>query len=245
MIIVATSDLHGWLPHVTESFDLMLLAGDIEPVRNHSIAYQQDWYKKDFAPWIESLPFKDEHSKVFLIGGNHSHLLSVKKFDGNELLYGVKENTPSRVVNLKNSLETFKHPDGDITVWGTPNCKEFCNWWNMYPDDILATHYEQIPKDLDILLSHDCPYGCCDRCDGWIKMGRVPEHIGNKPLREAILQRNIKLGIFGHLHTGNHNGEMLGNTLCYNVSYLNEQYEPAYPFKYIIWKNGQVVQDGD
>ena len=39
--IVASSDFHGYLPKITKPFDLMLLAGDLEPARNHNYHYQK------------------------------------------------------------------------------------------------------------------------------------------------------------------------------------------------------------
>lgn len=57
--IAASSDFHGNLPEVTEPFDLMLLGGDLEPARNHNWAYQRQWYKEEFLPWVQELPFNN------------------------------------------------------------------------------------------------------------------------------------------------------------------------------------------
>ena len=40
--IVASSDFHGWLPEITRPFDLMLLAGDLEPAHDHYYEYQRE-----------------------------------------------------------------------------------------------------------------------------------------------------------------------------------------------------------
>ena len=34
----------------------------------------------------------------------------------------------------------------------------------MRDDDILEELYKDIPKNIDILISHDAPYGCSDIC---------------------------------------------------------------------------------
>ena len=113
----------------------------------------------------------------------------------------------------------------------------------MLSDDVLKEKYSEIPKDCDILLSHDCPYGACDMCYGWKDWGRTPIHIGNKELRNAILDKSPKVNLCCHLHSANHNWEQLGNTMVRQVSLLDESYIPTYPIFYFKW-NGQVVQDG-
>ena len=246
--IAASSDFHGNLPEVTKPFDLMLLAGDLEPAHDHTWSYQHQWYKEQFLPWIMELPFKDEWSKVIFIAGNHSCYLAQEGHS-----FRVKElerESNGRLQYLHHEWCFFDYLDEEtgeiknIYIFGTPYCKIFGNWWNMLSDKALTEKYSEIPSNIDILVSHDCPYGTCDMCYGWEDFGRTPKHIGNKPLRDAILERDIKLGIFAHLHTANHVGELLGNTQCYQVSLLNERYEVAYPITYFKWKDG-VVQDGD
>ena len=53
----------------------------------------------------------------------------------------------------------------------------------------------------------------------WINATRKPVVLvpGNHEDREC-----------GHIHTGDHTPVRLGSTLCRNVSYLDEQYTPAY-----------------
>ena len=80
-------------------------------------------------------------------------------------------------------------------------------------------------------------------CYGWKDWGRIPEHIGNKILRDAILDKSPKVALVGHLHSANHNWEQLGNTMVRQVSLLDESYIPTYPIFYFKW-NEQVVQDG-
>ena len=243
--IAASSDFHGNLPEVTEPFDLMLLGGDLEPAHNHNWAYQRRWYKEEFLPWVQELPFKDVWSKVIFIAGNHSVYLAKEGHS-----FRVKEleiDSGGRLVYLHNEWYNFDYLDEDkikvLTIFGTPYCKIFGNWWNMLNDDILKEKYSEIPNNTDILLSHDCPYGVCDMCFGWKDWGRTPEHIGNKVLRDAILDKSPKIALVGHLHSANHNWEQLGNTMVRQVSLLNESYIPTYPIFYFKW-NEQVVQDG-
>ena len=64
--IVTSSDFHGHLPKITKPFDLMLLAGDLEPATNHNFYYQRDWYKMKFIPWVQNLPFKNVTINVII-----------------------------------------------------------------------------------------------------------------------------------------------------------------------------------
>lgn len=70
--IVALSDMHGTLPKIEKSFDLMLIAGDsVDLTCQRSSKLSENWYLEEFLDWVDQLPFKDEQSKIILIAGNH------------------------------------------------------------------------------------------------------------------------------------------------------------------------------
>ena len=71
MVILATSDFHGYLPFVKEPFDLLLICGDICPAYCHAASFQKDWINDEFVKWVNGLPFKTDDSKVILTPGNH------------------------------------------------------------------------------------------------------------------------------------------------------------------------------
>ena len=81
----------------------------------------------------------------------------------------------------------------------------------------------------------DCMCGevCCVKPDTKVyEVAKLMEknHIGCVPLRDAILEKTPKLVLHGHLHSTNHNAELMepSNTKVYNVSYVDEGYEPVY-----------------
>lgn len=65
--ICAISDLHGNLIDI-QPCELLLICGDIIPLKmQRNIPQSLSWFKKEFIPWIESLPCKE----VVFIAGNH------------------------------------------------------------------------------------------------------------------------------------------------------------------------------
>ena len=235
--IVALSDMHGTLPKIEKSFDLMLIAGDcVDLTCQRVVKLSEDWYLEEFLDWVDQLPFKDEQSKIILIAGNHDVGLEKMSSETKQLfLIALDKRSNSRVVYLENELYIYKHNDEEISIFGTPYCKIFGNWAFMGNDDWLKFQYSKIPEKVDILLTHDAPYGTSDRCYGWLEHGRTPIHIGNEPLRDAIIDKNPIICIHGHLHSSNHDVETLANTKVYNVSILDENYEETYKPFYFIW----------
>src|SRR3954452_22943471 len=68
-VIVAASDLHGHLPDVPEC-DLLLLAGDLCPVADHSIPTQAQFPAGPFKDWLASVPAR----QIVGIAGNHDFI---------------------------------------------------------------------------------------------------------------------------------------------------------------------------
>lgn len=225
--ILALSDLHGQLPEINSSFDLMLLGGDlVELYSQSSKLATKEWYEICFSDWINTLPFENEDSKVLWIAGNHEVAFEKLRIAGRiELARLVNERTNGRAIYLEDELYNFH----GITIYGTPWCRIFGNWAFMKNCDSLKEIYSKIPENIDILLTHDAPYGTSDLCFGWQAWGRTPVHIGNEPLRDIILEKNPHWNLHGHLHSSNHNEEILGSTSVYNVSLLDEEYNQAYP----------------
>ena len=128
-----------------------------------------------------------------------------------------------KVTYLKNEyVDYLSIQDSKVyRIFGTPYCHIFGNWAFMRSEEILAKKFSQIPNNIDILISHDAPYGTSDICfEGWSK-----GHIGCPELRNAILEKKPKYNFHGHLHTANHGEEILNETKVYNTSILNESYE--------------------
>ena len=204
MDIVALSDLHGVLPDISKPFDLMLLPGDIVNLYNQSSpANSEDWYLGEFLDWINYLPYKNEHSKVILIAGNHD--LGIYRMKANRkkmFLTALRERSNDRIVYLENESYNFICEDETLKIFGTPYCKIFGNWAFMGNSEFLKEKYSEIPNDIDILISHDAPnisnVGTIMQQTVWSD-GTL--QVGNDVLTEVLGTKNIKLTLVGHIHS--------------------------------------------
>lgn len=217
MKIVAISDMHGYLKDIPEC-DLLIIAGDISPLRIQSnTAKMLEWLEDDFMPWLE----RQLCHKVVLVAGNHDFIFEV---DGiQEEVTRIFDMYSSWFTYLENETVKIDIDDHEISIFGTPYCSVFGNWPFMYENDLLADFFKEIPSKVDIIVSHDAPYGTSDVCSEG--MAKYEGHIGNRPLAEALKNVEFKYLFHGHLHTSNHEAEELNVGLVYNVSLLNEDYK--------------------
>ena len=65
---------------------------------------------------------------------------------------------------------------------------------------------EDIPKDIDILVTHYPPYGILD------------EGMGNTEILNFILHSQPKYHLFGHIHSTAGQKDIFGNTTCVNIA---------------------------
>ena len=225
MKICAFSDMHGQLDFKVEPCDIVLIGGDIVPLNIQSYSTPSEkWFKTVFIPWCNNLPCE----KVVFIAGNHDYFL-LRHPDRMRLM--LKENG-DKVVYLDCEIFEYKGK----TIFGTPWCKPFGRWAFMesYEEqDKRYARYLDIIGKIDILMSHDAPYGVsdvllqedCPWADG--------KHIGNESLRKLLDKAQPQYNFHGHLHSTNRNAEYLGKTIVHNVSLLDEFYKMVYKPLYI------------
>lgn len=210
--VVATSDLHGYLPVIPEC-DLLCICGDIvlTSIQNHK-HFTESWLLTGFKKWCEEAPC----DKVLFIAGNHDIWFN-KEF--------MTTNFPKegKVTYLQDELYTYKGK----TIYGTPYCQIFGNWAFMLPPKELEETYSKIPENLDILMTHDQPRGYGDVLlqEVWWNDG---SNIGNKQLATAVLEKQPRYMFVGHLHSTTHQCVKIGETRRYNVSISDEYYNPVY-----------------
>lgn len=219
MKICAISDLHGNLIDINPA-DVLFICGDIVPLYiQHNIPDSITWIKEVFIPWCEEQPV----NQIYLIAGNHDFAFENRDLEINKLFLGTK------VIYLNNQYAEYLDTEtGKIyTIWGSPLCHMFGRGWVfMYEPEYEKEQFEKMPKDCDIVITHDAPYGTSDICfESWRDNTK---HIGNVELAEVVKEKQPKLLLHGHLHSSNHECEMLGDTKVYNVSIVDERYEIKY-----------------
>lgn len=216
--VCGISDMHGNLDFKIKECDILCICGDIVPLtvqKYHEGTFK--WIKKTFIPWCNEQPCE----KIFLIGGNHDLMFEVHPDETRDVFKDTK------ITYLMDESAEYTKGEKTIKIYGTPWCHQFFDWAFMTDDEHLTDIYKNIPEDVDILLTHDCSYGSCDvllQKTAW----NNAEHVGCKPLAEAVKHKKPKIQLSGHLHSGRHSFEWFGNTQCTNVSLLDETYKLIY-----------------
>lgn len=208
--IVATSDFHGFLPEpgVIEPCDLLLIGGDICPVSDHSLMRQQTWLNSVFRRWLQQQLDEGVAKEIVGICGNHDFIGQTGV--GRELL----NDLPWHYLE-DSSVELF----GEV-IHGSPYTPQFGDWAFMKTDDRLRKHWDAIPDNVTILVTHGPPYKSCD------KVVRGNELVGSKTLRRrAFALKDMWLHVVGHIHEGY--GEKPADHRVANVSRVDVRYEPT------------------
>jgi Icc-related predicted phosphoesterase len=137
----------------------------------------------------------------------------------------------------------------DIKIWGSPVQPTFCNWafnrsitgeTDPHPD--IRPHWDMIPEDTDILITHGPPRGILDAIWSQHFSGIIEENVGCPFLKMRIDEVKPRLHVFGHIH--NEQGifkRLNDNTTFINASQLDDNYEVAYTPKTIIWEDGVKI----
>lgn len=165
-----------------------------------------------FFGWFNTLNYKHR----ICIAGNHDVWL--ENCNPSELR-GI---LPPDVIYLNDSgceVEGFK-------FWGSPVTPRFMNWaFNRDRGEDIKKHWDLIPANTDILITHGPSFGLVDECPNFDDPRGELVHVGCKDLAEKIKQINPKLHVCGHVHYG-YGHQYLRDTLYVNASICNEEYSP-------------------
>ena len=235
MKIVTLSDTHGKHKQLQiPNGDMIIHAGDCTK-NGHELQ------AKEFLEWYGDLP----HKHKILIAGNHDWF-----FENNLDFPNDSTTTYNNIIYLNDSTIEI---DG-IKIWGSPVQPAFCDWafnrsrteeesqgvkkvirnnlFNLYP--YIGNHWNKIPLDVDILVTHTPPYGIFDKT----QIGN--QHVGCKVLANKIAQlNNLKLHIFGHIHEskGMQTVKHSRHITYINTASLDLNYIPRKQSCYILdWK---------
>ena len=160
-----------------------------------------------FLEWFNNL---DQYTHKIFIAGNHDRIF---------------ENEASDALRLVEEYPNIKYlQDSELTInglkiWGSPWQPEFHNWAFNLPrnGDVLRRTWNQIPMDIDILITHGPAFGHLDIS------GYGETNVGCELLRERIDKIKPLIHTFGHIH-GSAGYKFDGNTHYFNASILGERY---------------------
>ena len=205
--IVFISDTHNKHKHLTSkgmgnilgSGDYLIHAGDCTSMGSKNEITQ-------FLEWFSNTDFKH---KIF-IAGNHD-------FGFEQQTDIAQEYKDMGVIYLFDNEVTI---DG-IKFYGSPWQPEFHNWaFNLSRGEELSEKWEQIPNDVDILITHGPAYGILDYAP-------IGGHVGCEELYRKIVEVKPKIHVCGHIHDG-YGQKNMGGIEFLNASVLNDRYEHAH-----------------
>jgi Icc-related predicted phosphoesterase len=163
---------------------------------------------RNFFKWFSAL---DRYEHKLIIAGNHDLL-----FERAGLL--ARSLVPKNVIYLQDSGVEIN----GLKFYGTPVQKIFHNWAFNRTDDILKKHWEAIPGDIDILITHSPLYGILD----FVPFER--SHEGCPILYDEVINRiRPKAMFFGHIHEGR-GTYAFENITFVNASLLDDNYDMIY-----------------
>jgi Icc-related predicted phosphoesterase len=168
--------------------DVLLHAGDIGYKSNRQEI-------EDFLDWFGKQP----HTHKIFIAGNHDFFFEREKTSV------IQKMLPEGVHYLKDEACIV----GGIKIWGSPYTPWFYHWaFNKRRGESLAKHWNNIPADTDVLLTHGPVYGILD-------MLLNEQHAGDKDLLRRVLEVKPKAHVCGHIH------ESYGTTRRHSIRFVN------------------------
>ena len=162
-----------------------------------------------FLNWFNCLPHKN---KIF-IAGNHDLAFEKDSFIKNVLRYDYPQLT---------YLEDSGCEIEGVKFWGSPVSPRFFNWaFNRTRGAEIRRHWDMIPLDTDVLITHGPPFQILDRAP----RGNSYDHVGCRDLLDKIVLLSPKLHLFGHIHADGGKSFVSGmNTIFCNASIVSEDY---------------------
>ena len=198
MKIVIISDTHGQHDNlIIPTGDMIIHAGDVSEVGDENRV-------KCFLKWFSNLEFK---YRIF-ISGNHDFYFEKEK---KEIIVKI---IPDNIIYLNDSQMIINN----LKIWGSPVQPWFYNWaFNRQRGADIKKHWDLIPTDTDIVITHGPPFGILDKTI-------TNEKVGCKDLYSYIQKIEPKFHIFGHIHEA-YGKIKKDKTIFINASVLNHRYK--------------------
>jgi predicted phosphodiesterase len=189
----------------------------------HSGDYTSRGYRHEVEDFYKWLTKQNQVSTIVFIEGNHD-IHADSKFNketrADEWFQDLQDEYLSdRIVRLCNTgVQTF-----GLNIWGSPITPDFYpEFWgfNMTRGEKIARHWETIPDNTDILVTHGPPFAILDNTPR-------NELVGCSHLIWKINQINLKIHTFGHIHHS-HGIKEVNKTTFVNAAQCNERNQIEY-----------------
>ena len=163
----------------------------------------------DFAEFIA----KQDFAHKIVIAGNHERCFEDERRQDAEAI-------------LKDAGIVYLNDSGieisGVKFWGSPIQPAFFDWaFNRQRGEDIRWHWDLIPDDTDVLLTHGPAFGILD----WCTHG---ERVGCEDLLEAIQRIKPKIHAFGHIHES-YGMRETDSTVFVNACNLDERYQIKNP----------------
>ena len=197
MELVFISDTHNKHRNVTiPDGDMLIHAGDIS---SRGMESEID----DFFEWFQS----QSHRYKIFIAGNHDFFFERAPEDY------ITMKIPENIVYLNDSGCEIE----GLNFWGSPVQPEFFDWaFNRTRGKEIKAHWDLIPENTNILITHGPPYGILDKT---IRNDLV----GCEELAKKVMEMHPEIHVFGHIHEG-YGIIKKKNTTFINASILDHKY---------------------
>jgi len=160
----------------------------------------------DFMEWYSKLPFKHK----LLIAGNHDFYF---ERTSPELIEELLNRYPSVTYLNDSGVEI----DG-IKIWGSPIQPYFFNWAFNRTSEKIGAHWDKIPLDTNILITHG-------PIRGYLDLTSRGEATGCPILRNKVSElKELKLHVCGHIHEAYGRVDIPEGPTLVNASVLNLLY---------------------
>jgi Icc-related predicted phosphoesterase len=201
MTITVISDTHGLHRRIRNipSADMLVHAGDVSN-------YGEEHQVLDFLDWFSNQP----HPYKIFIAGNHDFF-----FEQENEKY-IQKNIPANIIYLNDSGCEVE----GIKIYGSPITPEFMDWaFNRKRGKDIKKHWDKIPSDTNILITHGPPFGILDT-------NKNQHKTGCEDLLKTVQKIKPKYHLFGHIHEA-YGIKSVGITTFVNASILDERYRIA------------------
>ena len=207
MKILCISDTHGkhnqipsrFIDNSDGSIDMCIHSGDVS-----SRGY--DYEIIQFINWYSNLPFK---YKIFIAGNHDFYFEETKEEEIKKLLSNFPE-----IIYLNDSGVEIE----GLKIWGSPVQPWFYDWAFNRTSETIGAHWDKIPLDTNILITHG-------PIRGYLDLTTRGESTGCPILMDKMGDlKDLKLHVCGHIHEAYGRFDVDGGPTLVNASVLDLQY---------------------